>query len=230
MLFPLYHVMRSIHDLLMLTASSAAIHNPPLMELLLSKGADPNAVDVYNFRPLDCANSVAELELLISHGAKPVKSNALHHAIQTEDDDECYKMMEFLLEKEVNINARALLDKKGRKKGGTALHWAVSGFNAPSRMKRATKILPRVKWLLEKGADSEILDEQKKKALDYADDQEMIDLLKNWVSLRAVGEVIVKTDDHDSRSNENLGNTVSNDGGSRKRKAGSLEGKRKKKA
>jgi hypothetical protein len=200
------------------------------MELLLSNGADPNAVDVYNFRPLDCANNVAELELLISHGAKPMKSNALHHAIQTEEDDECYKMMEFLLEKEVNVNALALLDKKGRKKGGTALHWAISGFNAPSRMKRATKMLPRMKWLLVNGANPGLLDEQKKKAVEYADDQKMIDLLNNWVSPMVEGEVIVKTDDHGSRSNENLDNTVSGSGGSRKRKAGSLEGKRKKKA
>jgi hypothetical protein len=58
----------------------------------------------------------------------------------------------------------------------------------------------------------------------------MIDLLNNWVSPMVEGEVIVKTDDHGSRSNEDLDNTVSGSGGSRKRKAGSLEGKRKKKA
>ena len=79
-------------------------------------------------------------------------------------------------------------------------------------------------------ANPELLDEQKKKAVEYADDQKMIDILNNWVSPMVEGEVLVKADDHGSRSNENLDNTMSGSGGSRKRKAGSLKGERKKKA
>jgi hypothetical protein len=96
--------------------------------------------------------------------------------------------MKLVLGKGIDINARALYPghaepgsqvyNYGMKltgNEGTALHWAVRGFKTRPEVNR----VPRVKWLLERGADKDIQDNTGLKPIDYASDQEMINLLSN---------------------------------------------------
>ena len=53
---------------------------------------------------------------------------------------------------------------------------AVRGYPFDDQLKVCR--LPRVKWLLDHGADREIKDEQGKSPVDYVEDQEMRDLFK----------------------------------------------------
>ena len=155
--------------------------NETLLKYLLSKGADPNTLDDFDRVPLELCDSCATIGTLIDYGVDISRAKLLHHATGIVDDKVCIERMEFLLGRGVDINARAVYPgdaepgsrayKDGiRQTGneGTALHWAVRGFLLGGR---EVNLLPRVKWLLEKGADRDIKDNKGLKPIDYASDQ-----------------------------------------------------------
>jgi ankyrin repeat protein len=148
-----------------------------LLKYLLSKGANPNGLDDFEHTPLELCDSCAAIGVLIDHGADISRASLLHDAISISEDEVCIERMEFLLAKGVDINARAVYYLGDAEPGsraysygmrrtgneGTALHWAVCG-------QREVKSLPRVKWLLEKGADRDVKDNDELKPIDYAFD------------------------------------------------------------
>jgi hypothetical protein len=162
-------------------------HNT-LLWYLLSKGADPNVLNDFDLLPLDLYRSSTAIGILIDHGADISRAKLLHDATAISDDRECIEQMEFVLGRGVDINARATYPgdagpgSRGYRNGientgneGTALHWAVRGFRTRPEVNK----LPRVKWLLERGADRDIRDNIGLKPIDYASDPDMINLLSN---------------------------------------------------
>jgi len=160
-----------------------------LLTYLLLKGADPNGLDEFDHVPLQRCDSCAAIGILIDHGADISRGNLLHKATGIPDEEIYICRMEFLLKNGGDIDARAVysgtvepgsrLYKDGiRLTGneGTALHWAARGFMLGGR---EVDLLPRVKWLLEKGADTDIQDNNGRKPVDYASDQAMIDLFSS---------------------------------------------------
>ncbi|KIM99200.1 hypothetical protein OIDMADRAFT_56360 [Oidiodendron maius Zn] len=158
----------------------------PLLRYLLSKGADPDTLDDLDNLALELCDSDASIGILLDYGADTTHAKLLHWAVGISDDEKCIKQMEFVLGRGVDINARAtypgncppgsrVYAEGMRRTGneGTALHWAVRGWYCAREVNR----LARVKWLLEKGADKDILDNQGLKAIDYTSDQEIINLL-----------------------------------------------------
>ena len=167
---------------------STVVANETLLEYLLSKGADLNGLDDFNNIPLGLCSSWEAIEILIKYGADISRANLLHDVTDISDDRECIERMGLVLEKGVDINACALypghaelgsevynygMNLTGNE--GTALHWAVRGFKIRPEVNR----VPWVKWLLERGADKDIQDNTGLKPIDYASDQEMINLLSN---------------------------------------------------
>lgn len=165
--------------------------NVPILEYLLSKWADPNSFDAYGITVLGKTNNDVSLKLLVDNGADISREILLHKAVWYGriEDENWRERMEFLVDVlGVDINAPAVFSGEGRVqptsrnypwwmkpkgKRGTALHWAVRGFGS----RRARRDLrPKVKWLLEKGADANVLDDEGLRPVDYAEDQDMRDL------------------------------------------------------
>ncbi|KAF4636128.1 hypothetical protein G7Y89_g1958 [Cudoniella acicularis] len=178
----------------------AIIHNviarsdQTLLRYLLSKGADPNGLDEFETFPLDICGDNTSIGLLIDAGANVNAANLYQDAVSFIDDESCFERLQYLLERGIDINSQAVyagiwgpgthwykVGMRGTANEGTALHWAVRGF-AVIKTKPDINLLPRVKWLLDHGANAEIEDNVGKKAIDYAKSQAMIDLLKGYGS------------------------------------------------
>lgn len=153
---------------------------------MLSKGANPNGLDDFERVPLEFCESCTSIGILLDYGADISRGNLLHEATGIPDDKVCITQMEFVLRRGVDINARAVYPGEAklgtrqynagmRRTGneGTALHWAVRGF----KIRPEVNLFPRVKWLVERGADREIKDNNRLRPVDYASDQATIDLL-----------------------------------------------------
>jgi ankyrin repeat protein len=166
----------------------ASQENTTLLRYLLLKGADPDVLDDFDLLPLDFCDSDAAVEILIDHGADISRAKLLHNATDISDDKRCIARMKLILGKGVAIDARATYPghaepgsraynsgMRRTRNEGTALHWAVRGSSAHPGVNR----LSRVRWLLERRADKDIPDNTGLKPIDYASDQEMIDLLSN---------------------------------------------------
>jgi hypothetical protein len=172
-------------------------HKTPLLKYLLLKGADPNGLDHWEHAPLELCDDDDAIIALIDHGANVANGKPLHNAAVIVNDSDCIARMKLLVEHGVDINTRASYpgdtepdpeapgrdahSEGMRRTGseGTALHWAVRGWNWNLR-KANVNLLPRVKWLLENGADKAIKDNDGLTPLDYATDPEMVALLSNW--------------------------------------------------
>jgi len=161
--------------------------NGPLLKYLLLKGADPNGLDRLKRVPLEFCRSCTSIGTLLDHGADISRSNLLHEVACISDDEACMTQMEFVLRRGADINAQAVYlgeAKPGTRAynagvrrtgdGGTALHWAVRGF----KTRREVNLFPRIKWLVEQGADREIRDNDGLRPVDYASDQATINLLR----------------------------------------------------
>lgn len=174
------------------------MRNQPLLEYLLSKGADPNHVKMYGNVLLEFCEDHTIIDTLLYYGANVKYANVLHRMVSRKSTEDCIREMEWALKTTgVDINARAVhcaqcpkpctndehkstaIAKIGY--GGTALHWAVRGYGF--RQLDKTCRLPRVKWLLNHGADRGIADDEGKKAIDYADDPGMRQLLEEYEPL-----------------------------------------------
>ncbi|KAH8650958.1 ankyrin repeat-containing domain protein [Tricladium varicosporioides] len=162
-----------------------------LLEYLLLNGADPNGL-LYGKLPFQGCRTNAAIGVLIDYGADIERSNFLHEAITNPDDEECIKRMEFLIQKGVDIDNRAVFvgesevepGSRAYKRGvaqtlneGTPLHWAVRMPNASRGW--STDCKPRVKWLLDNGADANIKDNAGLQPIHYAQDEAMEDLLNS---------------------------------------------------
>lgn len=164
--------------------------NETVLEYLLSKGADPNGLDDYDFVPLTTCESRSAIKILINYGADVSKAPMLQQAICFPDHSFTEEECEFLLSIGVDINARAKfpVDAPPRSKiakdltrglldGGTALHFVIRGSRGWD-----TDRLPRAKWLLDHGAKVDIKDNCGLTPLEYAStDQSMIDLLESYM-------------------------------------------------
>jgi hypothetical protein len=122
------------------------------------------------------------MKILIDNGADLSRENLLHRALQLRDDQNWKGRMKFLIEViGVDINAPAVYGAEGRIRPGSrsypkwlsakghagmALHWAVSEFNNH----RKQDMVPKVKQLLEYGADVDLRDDQGLRPVDYAKD------------------------------------------------------------
>ncbi|KAF4636010.1 hypothetical protein G7Y89_g2069 [Cudoniella acicularis] len=162
------------------------ITNIPLLEYLLTKGADPNNVTSSGTTPLNKCSSCAATEVFMYYGANANHANLLHKQVWERADEDFIKGMEFVLENMgIDINARFvhcpcphpcsnyLHKRASTDQGGTALHFAVRGYCLNSKICS----LSRVKWLLDHDVDRDIRDDEGLKAVDYATNQEMSDLL-----------------------------------------------------
>jgi ankyrin repeat protein len=159
------------------------VENEELTTLLLDHGADPNQVSSRGMYAIECAASlgtVSVVKLLLERGASLSKCNSLHHAVCTRNSDEnCFTMMEFLLQKGVDINERSWKVQQkipSRTIGGTALMSAVKKQEAATEEMDMAR---RVKWLLAHGADPDIVDAGGKKPVDYAKEKELIEILQS---------------------------------------------------
>jgi ankyrin repeat protein len=149
----------------------------------MARGADPNLISQDGHTPLDFAvsqstpNAQAIVELLLSSGALLTHSNTLHNALNIPSDDDCIAMMEYLLEKGVDVNALSFTNQPSfqSRNCGTALHWAVKRHGA--RRGRQNMLL-RVKWLLDHGADVGIRDSSGKLPIDAVTDEALVKLLR----------------------------------------------------
>lgn len=151
-------------------------------QLLLKKGADPNAADTYGMAPLQlavCCQSVklSFIEELLQKGAdiqykNPTDgSTALHRAIACRADA-----------------AATLLIHKG-----ADIHTADHRGTTPLILAVQKNSLPVAKLLLEKGADIHARDQSRKTALSYADGffskkKDMMELLKAAQSSKTGGK------------------------------------------
>lgn len=136
--------------------------NESLVKWFLDHGSDPNVHNAKDECPLDVAARICNIpvvELLLQRGAKIECSSALHAAARTgRADSEAFPVMAYLLDHGADINA---LEHQGspeyfermkmerRHAFGTALHSATF-----SRKKE------RVRFLLERGADRDVLNTQ----------------------------------------------------------------------
>lgn len=162
----------------------------PILRYLLSKWANPNAIDEYGHTVLGMTTNEASLNILVQNGADLSREKLLHRALGFSEDRDWKKHMEFLVDVlGVDINAPAVFGGEGHispdsrwyprwleQKGhaGTALHWAVRGFQTS----RDLDMKPKVKWLLEKGADPNVLDDEGLTPVECARDQEMRDIFE----------------------------------------------------
>ena len=130
--------------------------------------------------------SCTSIGTLLDYGADISRGNLLHEATSISDNTECITQMEYILERGADINARAVYSgtykpgthqyKDGMRQTrteGTALRWAIRG----SKGRREVDLHPRIKWLVERGADTEVEDNMGLRPVDYTSDQAMIDLL-----------------------------------------------------
>ncbi|KAI0867234.1 ankyrin [Hypoxylon argillaceum] len=170
-------------------AIHSATKSLPLTKWFLDHGADPNLISKDGHTPIDFAvthvspNTPAIVDLLISSGALLKDSNALHNALTTiESDDECKSMMEILINRGFDINALSFSNQPSfqERNLSTPLHWAVRKHCA-RRGRR--KMLVRIEWLLEHGADLEIKDSKGRAPIDDASDEALIGLLKHKVDI-----------------------------------------------
>jgi ankyrin repeat protein len=154
-----------------------------ILEFLLSRGANPNQIDWTGSHPLHLFRTRQALDLLIDYGADIKGSCLLHSLIHNPEDAICIDLMDFAIGKGIDINAplnppRVYVAPKWRKKNrSTALHLAVTG--------ESFSHIPRVKWLLDHGADPLIEDKAGRTAIDDARsirDEEMVDLLLSYSS------------------------------------------------
>jgi len=137
------------------------------------------------------------MKILVDNGADLSRENLLHDALILRDDQNWKGYMEFVIEVlGVDIDALAVYAAEGHiqpgsrfypkwvtAKGhaGTALHWAVSGFNNSRKL----DMIPKVKYLLEYGADVGVRDDQGLTPADYAKDQAMRDVFETCSKLPA---------------------------------------------
>lgn len=162
-----------------------------MLKYLLTKGANPNGLDEFEYHPLYQSQNEAQISLLLEFGADPKQGSLFHKVISFRSIEDCLQRCEFLLKKGIDINLPAMYPGIGEpgtrryKRGmrftgneGTALHWAVRGFY--TSMYEEVDKLPRVRWLLEHGADPEIKDNVGKRAVDYTDDPVLIALLNGF--------------------------------------------------
>jgi ankyrin repeat protein len=161
------------------------VENEELTKFLLDHGADPNLVSSRGMYAVECAVSlgnIAVVKLLLERGASLSPSNSLHHAVCTRNSDEtCVAMMDFLLQKGVDINERSWKVRQripSRTLGGTALMSAVKKQEAATE---ELDMVKRVKWLLAHGADANIVDAAGKKPIDYAKENRLIEVLLSFM-------------------------------------------------
>ncbi|KAI1074116.1 ankyrin [Whalleya microplaca] len=155
----------------------------PLTEWFLDHGADPNLISKDGHTPLDFAVTYSTpttpsiVDMLLSSGASLTYSNVLHNAlISIQSDTDCIGMMQFLLDRGVDINFSSFTNQPGFQSWnpGTALHWAVKKHGGRRGKKN---MLVRVKWLLDHGANAEMKDSEGKTPVERASDEALINLL-----------------------------------------------------
>ncbi|RTE85065.1 hypothetical protein BHE90_000398 [Fusarium euwallaceae] len=156
----------------------------PLTKWFLKNGADPNLISKDGYTPLDFAaihptpDVPVIVDLLLSSGAIPAHSNALHNAlISTYHDRNCTVMMMMLLRKGFDVNALSFTNRpkfRGRNPS-TPLHWAVRKHHARKGRKN---MLARVRWLIDHGADVEVRDSKGKTPIEWASDEALIEVLR----------------------------------------------------
>ncbi|KAF4624095.1 hypothetical protein G7Y89_g14078 [Cudoniella acicularis] len=166
--------------------SMLAVKNEGLMRFLLDQGADPNLTSSRGMKTLECAASsgtVSVVSLLLERGARLEECNSLHHAVCTRNtDDSCFEMMEFLLQKGVDINERSWITKQKVRCRTTADTALMSAVKKHEKKTMELDLVERAKWLLNHGADPDIADDAGKKPIDYAVDQRLIDVLNSLQS------------------------------------------------
>ncbi|RSL83687.1 hypothetical protein CEP51_004327 [Fusarium floridanum] len=161
-----------------------ATNSIPLTTWFLEHGADPNLISKDGYTPLDFVaihpthDVPVIIDLLLSSGAIPAHSNALHNAlIDTYADMNCIAMMMLLLEKGFDINALSFTNRpkvRGRNPS-TPLHWAVRKHHTRKGRKN---MLARVRWLIDHGADVEVRDSKGKTPIEWASDEALIEVLR----------------------------------------------------
>ncbi|RSL41925.1 hypothetical protein CEP54_015667 [Fusarium duplospermum] len=161
-----------------------ATNSLPLTKWFLKHGADPNLISKDGLTPLDFAAThptpdvPVVIDLLLSAGALPSHSNALHNAlIDTYHDRNCTVMMMLLLDKGFDVNALSFANRpKFRSRNpSTPLHWAVRKHGARKGRKN---MLARVSWLIRHGADVEVKDSKGKTPIEEAKDEDLIEALR----------------------------------------------------
>ena len=154
-----------------------------------------------------CYANPALMAVLVTRGANLHASNVLHHAtVDIPRDEDFVSMVDLLLNWHVNINALAFIHHeqfvnikdnhvwkeggtpwdsnlqpreaiiKQLNKTGTALHWAVKRFEENPR--RHQTMIFRIKVLLNKGLDPNQVDARDCKALAYAYNEPLVQLLR----------------------------------------------------
>jgi ankyrin repeat protein len=156
-----------------------------MLRWLLDRGANPNLgkpvwgniqpdtpADTKSGQALNRAAdlaTIAVVNLLLQRGAKLEYSISLHIAAASRRPDvEAFLMMQHLLDLGVNING--LDDLQGPHNHGTPLHYAARGGK-----------VERVRFLLEKGANSEIRNRQGRTPLEEAkkfSEEDVVTILK----------------------------------------------------
>ncbi|KUJ10673.1 ankyrin [Mollisia scopiformis] len=167
------------------------LENEKVLEYLLSNGADPNGLDDYHNVPLNICDTESTIKLLVDYGTDLSLAPLLHDFVCFPNHTYSEESCEFLLSVGVDINAPAVYaghappgsklyqDAAGRLvDGGTALHFLVRGFGRKGRPD--VDPIPRMKWLLEHGANVDIKDDCGLTPLDYATEPAMIELLKSY--------------------------------------------------
>lgn len=166
-----------------------------LLRWFLEHGADPNLHGPKNECALDTASNglhIGAVELLLRHGAKLERSNALHAVAGTRRsaDVDCIPMLAYLLDHGAEINALEhkfdpeyfdRIKTHPWRASGTALH------RAAFRGKMET-----VKFLLERGADPKVkntLGWMASGAVNEYDESGLEELLKHHETLDASSSV-----------------------------------------
>ncbi len=150
----------------------AARNNAPeLVKLLIEKGADVIIVDNNGKKAIDLAEDKEVLRSLVEAGAEKAETSPLLYTIQvggkafrtTLEFFSDYANTQEEVKEAVDYLIRGKAINKIDSEGKTALHYAARN-NAPEL----------VKLLIEKGADVTIVDNNGKKAIDLAEDKEVL--------------------------------------------------------
>lgn len=182
---PTFHIANRVYSSAQISSATSE-QNEVLANFLLTHGADPNVTSVYHFTPLSIAakiGSLAYIELLFSHGAKP-DHYALHMAVRRRKSDSSrFPILALLFSHGADINALET-GMRGRPTSN-----ALKRSPHPSTvldMALSTKDVGMVRFLIEQGADPKLAN--RNEAEKDLSSLEAVRLSKNEEIVRAVLE------------------------------------------